>query len=63
MTDQTDHRAVEIAPNWEQTAHMLVALMRDGSPEGKAYAAGEFIRMAQILDQLIAERGTGSTPT
>ena len=61
MTDQSDHRAVEIAPNWAQTARMLVVLMRDGSPDGKAYAASEIIRMGEIIDQLQAERGKEAT--
>lgn len=67
MTDQTDHRTMEIAPKmeiaptWEDTARMLVALMRDGSPDGKAHAASEIIRMGQIIDQLQAERGREAT--
>lgn len=71
MINQTDHRVVEIEPkveivlDWEQFAHMIVAIMRDGTPDGKADAASEVIRMGRIIDQLIAKHGTelaGSSP-
>lgn len=64
MTNQADQRAqeigpkVEIVPNWEQFAHMIVAIMRDGTPDGKADAASEVIRMGRIIDQLVAKYGT-----
>ncbi|MEO1912064.1 MAG: hypothetical protein ABGX10_16760 [Paracoccus sp. (in: a-proteobacteria)] len=49
-------KAVEIAPNWEQSATLVCIILRDGTPEGKDHAQAEIVRMGQLLDQMGAER-------
>lgn len=52
--DKDDELAsvVEIPPTWAQSASMLCAILKDGTPDGKEHAQAEIIRMGRILDQL-----------
>lgn len=58
MTDDENAIKVCIAPNWEQSAHMLCMILRDGTPRGKADAKAEIVRMGQLLDQMGAKRSS-----
>ncbi len=51
-----------VTPTWEGVLPMLLAVMRDGTAEGRRSAAGELRRMAQAADRFnaIAKAGGGS---
>lgn len=58
MTDDENAIKVCIAPTWEQNAHMLCMILRDGTSCGKASAEAEIVRMGQLLDQMGAKRSS-----
>jgi hypothetical protein len=46
----TTTQTIEIAPKWEGILPMLLAVIVDGSDAGRAEAAAELRRMAQLAD-------------
>lgn len=44
-------RYVDMTPTWEEAARMLIAVLENGTSQGKALARAEIIRMGQIIDQ------------
>lgn len=42
---------INLSMTWEQTSRILIALMENGTAEGKAYARSEIQRMGKILDR------------
>lgn len=54
-------RKVSIALNWKSVVRIYIAVIEDGSPEGKEMAKTEIMEMAALLDKLVAERSKGFT--
>lgn len=48
---------IDLTPTWRMAAAVLIAVLEDGDAEGKRLAREEVLRMASVLDALIAERG------
>lgn len=49
-------RTVDLTPTWSGLMPALLAVLRDGTNEGQAMAAAELTRLAQAMDQTIAEQ-------
>lgn len=47
---------VNITPTWSAIVPVLIAVLEDGTPEGKKMAKEEIQRMAMLLDLINAER-------
>jgi len=45
-------KTVNVTPNWQTTAEMLLVIIESGVPESQAFAKSEIIRMGKIIDQL-----------
>jgi len=54
-------RTIEIKMTWTTAAQIIAAALEDGTDSGKAAARAELFRMAQMLDELIAQTDTGAS--
>jgi hypothetical protein len=45
---------INLTPTWEGLVPAFIALIENGTPEGRAMAIKEITRMAQIADQAVA---------
>lgn len=50
LTDGRVISTVDVTPTWSGTVLALILMIENGTPTSKAYAKGELIRMARILD-------------
>ena len=49
--------SINLVPNWESTAKMLLTILESGNASGKTFARSEILRMGKIIDQLQNEKG------
>jgi len=49
-------QTIDITPNWEQSVGLLIAILADGSAEGRKMAREELLRLARGMDRVNAER-------
>lgn len=42
---------IDMTPTWEETARMLIAVLENGTFEGKKMARDEIVRMGRIIDE------------
>lgn len=52
-------KSIPIIPNWRTAMQILIAVLEDGTEEGKAQAKAELLAMAERVDHLaeLYERG------
>lgn len=48
-------RTIDLTPTWRQAAQIIAAALEHGTETGREAARAELFRMAEILDQLLAE--------
>lgn len=48
-------KTIDVTPTWEGLVPAFLALIENGTPEGRAMAVKEITRMAQIADHAVAE--------
>ena len=46
-------KTVNLQPSWESTMHMLILLLQDGSPAGKAMAKHELLTIGRQMDDML----------
>ena len=56
MTETPKARYIDLTPTWREAALIIAAALENGTGKGRDAARQELFRMAEILDQLIAER-------
>lgn len=57
-------RTIDMTPTWPEAARLLLAVLENGTDEGKALARAEIQRMADLLHQMQQEaRAADETPT
>ena len=49
-------RFIDMTPTWRQAALIIAAALENGTGKGRDAARAELFRMADLLDQLIAEQ-------
>ena len=54
-TDEDGNRFIQMEPpTWEYACNIYLTVMEDGTPDGKAMAREELLKMARIADEHIA---------
>jgi hypothetical protein len=53
---KTQPDKLEIVPSWTAAAQIAVLALEHGTPEGKAMARNELMRMAHLLDETKSPR-------
>lgn len=52
-------RKIDMTPSWAATAQILLTILElNPSPEAKAFARSEILRMGKIIDNLQAKEGS-----
>jgi hypothetical protein len=54
---------IDLTPSFEQAAKVCLAVLENGTPEGKAIARTELLRYARELDRLKAQTGASFDAT
>jgi len=52
MQENTEKVVIDLTPCWRSVMPALLAVIQDGTPEGKRSATQELRRMAQLLDTI-----------
>ena len=47
----SETETINATPTWEATVRMLMVVLENGTPEGKAMAREEIIRLAKSVDE------------
>lgn len=50
-------RTIDMTPTWREAAQMIAAVLENGTDHGRDLARAELYRMAELLDQHIADAG------
>lgn len=45
---------IDLVPNWEAAANILMVVLENGTYEGKKLAREELLRMAKLADKYVA---------
>lgn len=53
---------VDLTPTFEDATHMCLAMLENGTPEGKQKATAELLRYARELDRLARAAGSAFSP-
>jgi hypothetical protein len=57
-------RTIDVTPTWSGLVHAFVALIENGTAEGRATAISEIRRMAAIADEAVAaQKAEAAAPT
>lgn len=55
-------RYIDMTPTWGQAARIIAAALENGTDKGRDAARTELFRMAELIDQLTAERAELESP-
>ena len=47
---------IDLTPTWQGVLPVLVALVSNGGPSGRAHAMKELVRMAQLADRYVEQQ-------
>lgn len=45
-------RTIDLTPTWKEAAHIIAAVLENGTHEGRQAARAELFKMAEILDEM-----------